>query len=86
MSPRWIALIATWLASPEAANVTGRVFDVRGDQLGVAEAWRIGPAATQPADATDLGPVVAKLMAEARGNADMNGNEHFGAGYPPKDI
>ena len=86
MSPRWIALIATWLASPEGANVTGRVFDVRGERLGIAEGWRLGPSDTQPDDPTQLGPVVAKLMAEARGNADMGGNEHFGPGFPAKEI
>ena len=86
MSPRWISLIATWLASPEGAKVTGRVFDVRGDKLGIAEGWRLGPVETQPDDPTQLGPVVAKLMAAAKGNVDMAGQEHFGPGFPPKEI
>ena len=86
MSPRWISLIATWLAGPEGASVTGRVFDVRGDQLGVAEGWRLGPVETQPDDPAQLGPIVAKLMAAARGNSDMGGHEHFGPGFPAKEI
>ncbi|MFV2039553.1 MAG: SDR family NAD(P)-dependent oxidoreductase [Acidimicrobiales bacterium] len=73
MSPRWISLIATWLSSAEAAHVTGRIFDVRGDQLGIAEGWRLGPVATQPDDPQDLGPIVADLMANAAPNADMAG-------------
>ena len=86
ISPRWIAVITTWLASAEAANVTGRCFDIRGDQLGIAEGWHLGPVATQPNDPTDLGPVVAALMAEARPNASMAGTDHQGPGFPTQSI
>jgi NAD(P)-dependent dehydrogenase (short-subunit alcohol dehydrogenase family) len=86
MSPRWIALIATWLASTESQNVTGRVFDVRGKSLAIAEGWVRGPEATQPDDPTQLGPVVADLMARARLNADMNGAPAEGSGRPGHTI
>jgi NAD(P)-dependent dehydrogenase (short-subunit alcohol dehydrogenase family) len=82
MSPRWIAVLATWLASPEAANVTGRVFDVRGESLAIAEGWVRGPSATQPDDPTKLQPVIAELMSKARLNADMTGREAEGPGRP----
>lgn len=75
ISPRWIAVITTWLASPEASNITGRVFDVRGKTLGIAEGWHLGPVAEQPDDPTKLGPVVASLMADARPNAGMDGKD-----------
>ena len=84
--PRWIAVITTWLASPEASGVTGRVFDVRGSQLGIAEGWHLGPVAQQPDDPTQLRPVVAKLMSEARLNASMDGVDHDGLGFPSKTI
>ena len=86
MSPRWIALIATWLCSEEAANVTGRVFDIRGRHLGIAEGWHLGPTAEQPDEPTDLGPVVAGLVAEARLNADMSGRDHEGPGFPAQSL
>ena len=86
MSPRWIALIVTWLASPEAANVTGRVFDVRGETLAIAEGWHLGPSATQPDEPTDIGPIVAQLMADARPNANMAGLDHQGPGFPSAEI
>jgi NAD(P)-dependent dehydrogenase (short-subunit alcohol dehydrogenase family) len=86
MSPRWIALVATWLSSPEGRNVTGRIFDVRGKQLAIAEGWHIGPTAEQPDDPTALGPVVADLMARARLNADMNGTDAEGPGRPGSTI
>jgi len=86
ISPRWIAVITTWLASPEAANVTGRCFDVRGETLGIAEGWHLGPTATQPDDPAGVGPVVAELMSKARLNANMDGSDHDGPGFPPKAI
>ena len=86
MSPRWIAVITTWLASPEAANVTGRMFDIRGPKLGIAEGWHLGPVANQTDDPADLGPVMAELMSKARLNADMSGADHEGPGYPGQSI
>ncbi|WP_334143046.1 SDR family oxidoreductase [Rhabdothermincola sp.] len=75
MAPRWIAPIVTWLASGESRQVTGRVFDVSGRRLGVAEGWHIGPSETPVDDPTRMGPVVADLLARARPNADMAGND-----------
>ena len=86
ISPRWIAVITTWLASPEAQNVTGRCFDIRGDQLGIAEGWHLGPVATQTDDPADMGPVVAELMSKARLNASMAGTDHEGPGFPSQSI
>ena len=86
IDPRWIAVITAWLASPEAANVTGRVFDVRGETLGIAEGWHLGPVATQPDNPAELGPVVAELMSKARLNANMSGQDHEGLGFPSQSI
>ena len=72
-SPRWIAPIVTWLASEESAGVTGRVFDVTGMRLGVAESWHIGPSTEPVDDPTRMGPLVEELLATARPNADMRG-------------
>jgi NAD(P)-dependent dehydrogenase (short-subunit alcohol dehydrogenase family) len=75
MSPRWIAPIITWLASSEARGVTGRVFDVSGRRLGVAEGWHIGPFETPIEDPTRMGPLVEDLLSKARANADMFGGD-----------
>ena len=75
MSPRWIAPIVTWLASPESSGVTGRVFDVSGRALSIAEGWHIGPSVAPSDDPTELGPLVAELMSKARPNADMSGRD-----------
>jgi len=73
MGPQWIAPIITWLASPESSAVTGRIFDVTGMRLGVAEGWHIGPTVQPVLDPTAMGPLVEELMGKARSNAAMNG-------------
>ena len=75
MAPHWIAPIVTWLASPESAAVTGRVFQVSGRELAVAEGWHKGPTVEPTDDPTEIGAKVAELMAKARPNADMLGND-----------
>jgi hypothetical protein len=86
MAPHWISPIVTWLASPEAKNVTGRMFDVSGRALSISEGWHRGPTATPVDDPTKMGEVVAELMSKARLNADMGGNDAEGPGRPGKGI
>ena len=86
LAPRWIASVATWLASPEAAGVTGRVFDVQGKEVGIAESWIKGPVAEQSGDPTTLKPIIADLMSKAQLNADMRGDAIEGPGRPAKTI
>ena len=54
-SPRWIAPIVTWLASPESKGVTGRVFEASGQGLAIAEGWHRGPEHAPVEDPTTLG-------------------------------
>ncbi|MEX2626968.1 MAG: SDR family oxidoreductase [Ilumatobacteraceae bacterium] len=72
-SPHWIAPIVTWLASEQSADVTGRVFEASGEVLAVAEGWVRGPSRDPIDDPTQLGPVVADLVASARKNSGMDG-------------
>jgi NAD(P)-dependent dehydrogenase (short-subunit alcohol dehydrogenase family) len=74
-SPRWIAPIVTWLASPESKDCTGRVFQVSGHELAIAEGWHKGPTTQPTDDPTEIGAKVADLLADARANADMVGND-----------
>jgi NAD(P)-dependent dehydrogenase (short-subunit alcohol dehydrogenase family) len=74
MSPAHIAPIVCWLASPQAAHVTGRVFDVTGRMISVSEGWHRGPSLEHPTDdPVELGPQVSELVAKARPNANMQG-------------
>ncbi|MGI9031568.1 MAG: SDR family NAD(P)-dependent oxidoreductase [Ilumatobacteraceae bacterium] len=72
-SPHWIAPIVTWLASDEAKDVTGRVFEASGQFLAVAEGWVRGPSIDPVDDPTKLGALVPDLLAKARGNSGMDG-------------
>jgi NAD(P)-dependent dehydrogenase (short-subunit alcohol dehydrogenase family) len=75
LAPRWVAAVATWLASPESRHVTGRVFDVRGDRLAVAEGWHRGPEAANAGTPQGVGEVMDGLLAAARPNGDLDGKD-----------
>jgi NAD(P)-dependent dehydrogenase (short-subunit alcohol dehydrogenase family) len=74
-SPANISPIVVWLASPEAAGVTGRVFNVKGGSISVAEGWVAGPGVSRDSrwDPAELGEVIPGLLAEARPNSDGSG-------------
>ncbi|HUZ13893.1 MAG TPA: SDR family oxidoreductase [Caulobacteraceae bacterium] len=73
--PKWVAPIAVWLASEHSAAVTGRMFEASGGVLAIAEGWHRGPSARPVQDPGEIGPIVAELMAKARKNAGMNGQD-----------
>ena len=75
MSPRWIAPVATWLASPQSADITGRVFEASGAVFAIAESWHRGPSTDAVDDPTQVDAVARKLLADARPNADMSGQD-----------
>ncbi len=75
MSPRWIAPLATWLASPQSAGITGRVFESSGRVLAIAESWHRGPTAEAVDDPTQIDAILRDLLAKARPNADMSGKD-----------
>jgi NAD(P)-dependent dehydrogenase (short-subunit alcohol dehydrogenase family) len=66
-SPDNIAPLVVWLGSSESKDVTGRVFEVRGGSIAVAEPWHTGPKAEKEArwDPEELTDVVPGLVAQA---------------------
>jgi NAD(P)-dependent dehydrogenase (short-subunit alcohol dehydrogenase family) len=74
-SPANIAPLVVWLASPEADAITGRVFNVKGGAISVAETWVAGPGVERQSrwDPAELGEVIPMLVAEARPNSDGSG-------------
>jgi len=73
--PEWIAAFVAWLASPEAAFVSGRVFEVWGYGITVAESWQHGPSMEASKDPATLGEGMRKILKFARSNAGINANE-----------
>ena len=73
--PEWIAAFVAWLASPEASYVSGRVFEVWGYGITVAESWQHGPSMEASKDPTTLGEGVKKILKFARSNAGINPGE-----------
>ena len=73
--PANIAPIVVWLGSSESKDITGRVFNVQGDHISVAEGWVAGPGADKGDrwDTAELGSVVPDLVARAAPNANMFG-------------
>jgi NAD(P)-dependent dehydrogenase (short-subunit alcohol dehydrogenase family) len=75
LDPGNIAPLVVWLGSAESASITGRVFNVQGDHISVAEGWVAGPGASKGDrwDPAELGGVVPDLVAKAAPNANMGG-------------
>jgi NAD(P)-dependent dehydrogenase (short-subunit alcohol dehydrogenase family) len=75
LDPGNIAPLVVWLGSAESAAVTGRVFNVQGGNISVAEGWVAGPGVDKDDrwDAAELGAVVPGLVEKAAPNANMGG-------------
>ncbi|MGW4333454.1 SDR family oxidoreductase [Rhodococcus koreensis] len=67
MAPENISPLVVWLGSVESKDVSGRVFEVEGGKITVAEGWRHGPTQDKGArwEPKEIGPVVADLLAKA---------------------
>jgi len=68
MAPENVSPLVVWLGSVESRDVTGRMFEVEGGIVRVAEGWAHGPQIDKGArwDPAELGPVVADLLGKAR--------------------
>jgi len=75
LHPSNVSPLVAWLASPASRGVTGRVFNVSGGHISVAEGWVEGPCADKAGrwDPAELSEVVPDLVASAAPNAKMNG-------------
>jgi NAD(P)-dependent dehydrogenase (short-subunit alcohol dehydrogenase family) len=75
MAPGNVAPLVVWLGSPQSAHVTGRVFEVEGGKVAVADGWQHGAAVDKGArwDPAELGPVVDDLLAKAPAPAPVYG-------------
>jgi NAD(P)-dependent dehydrogenase (short-subunit alcohol dehydrogenase family) len=67
-APENISPIVVWLGSAESRDITGKVFEVEGGLIRVAEGWAHGPQIDKGArwDPAELGAAVVDLLAKSR--------------------
>ena len=67
MAPENVSPLVVWLGSAESAHVTGRVFEIEGGSVSVADGWQHGPSRDKGArwEPAELGPVIDELIAAA---------------------
>ncbi|TWS24231.1 SDR family oxidoreductase [Tsukamurella sputi] len=67
MAPENISPLVVWLGSVDSSDVTGRVFEVEGGKVSIAQGWRHGPQRDKGArwEPAELGDVVRGLLGEA---------------------
>jgi NAD(P)-dependent dehydrogenase (short-subunit alcohol dehydrogenase family) len=81
--PANIAPLVVWLGSAASADITGRVFNVYGGSISVAEGWVAGPGADKHDrwESAELGDVIPRLVAKAAPNANMLGRRDSGGSH-----
>ena len=64
MNPANISPLIAWLASTESAHVTGRVFEVSGGEISIADGWREGSKVDRGErwDAAEIGDAMEYLL------------------------
>nr|WP_206037469.1 MULTISPECIES: SDR family oxidoreductase [unclassified Rhodococcus (in: high G+C Gram-positive bacteria)] len=75
MAAENISPIVVWLGSTESKDVTGRVFEVEGGKVSIADGWRHGEVVDKGDrwDPKELGPVVDKLLASTEAPTPVYG-------------
>ncbi len=73
--PANISPLVVWLGSTGSAGVTGRVFEVEGGIISVADGWQHGPSIDKGArwEPADVGTAVHDLLARAPAPAPVYG-------------
>jgi hypothetical protein len=75
MAPENIAPLVVWLGSSESREVTGRVFELEGGKVSIADGWQHGPSVDKGDrwEPGELGGVVRDLLAKTPPPAPVYG-------------
>ena len=67
MAAENVSPAVVWLGSEQSSHVTGRVFELEGGKIGIAQGWMHGPTFDKGArlEPAEVGAIVADLLAEA---------------------
>lgn len=68
MDPANVSSLVVWLGSDAAGDVTGRVFEIAGGEMSLADGWRHGDPAVKDGrwEPKELAPVIANLVARSQ--------------------
>ncbi|MCX7620743.1 MAG: SDR family oxidoreductase [Acidimicrobiales bacterium] len=75
MAPENVSPLVVWLASEHSRFVTGRVFEVEGGKISIADGWQHGPVIDKGArwDPAEITGAVRDLLAKAPAPAPVYG-------------
>jgi NAD(P)-dependent dehydrogenase (short-subunit alcohol dehydrogenase family) len=75
MAPENISPVVVWLGSADSRDVTGRMFELEGGVISIADGWQHGPRIDLGArwDPAAVGPAVRDLLAKAPPPAPVYG-------------
>ncbi len=73
--PKWVSPTVVYLASEEASDITGRVFQAGFSRIAVLEGWRRGAEVPQTEDPREAGRLFRQMMGKVKKNAGMDGLE-----------
>ncbi len=75
MAPENVSPFVAWLGSTESRGITGRVFEVEGGKIGIADGYQHGPTVDKGSrwDPHEIGEVVAGLLEQAPTPAPVYG-------------
>lgn len=74
-APENVSPLVVYLGSEQSAPINGRVFDIVGGHIDVAEGWHAGPSINKEDRWTveELSNLIPDLVEKAANNADMSG-------------
>jgi len=75
MHPGNVSPLVVWLASAESGDVTGRVFEIEGGAISVADGWQHGPAIEKGErwQVAEIGAPLRELLAKVPQPAPVYG-------------
>ena len=67
MAPENVSPLVVWLGSADSRDVTGRVFEVEGGQISIADGWQHGPSVDRGErwEPAEVGAAVQELLTKA---------------------
>jgi NAD(P)-dependent dehydrogenase (short-subunit alcohol dehydrogenase family) len=73
--PKWVSPTVVYLASEEASDITGRVFQAGFGRIAICEGWRRGAEVAQVSDPREAGRLFREMLPKVRKNSGMDGIE-----------